>query len=136
MGHNRLINDLSPNGKQPFKRHGVTLICNGKLTHQIERKVSKKYGPYLSNSDNEVVLVCLEDELHLLDGCFHLSLNMMVDLSWSFIGWVRCLMVYNTQLDQIHYMFSLKIKDFKRLTFKKLIEKNTIRCYIKYGDDS
>ena len=34
LGHNRLaINDLSPNGKQPFRRHGVT---------RLERKVSRK----------------------------------------------------------------------------------------------
>ena len=74
LGHNRLaINDLSPNGKQPFKRHGVTLICNGEIWNSpdLREKYQEKYGPYLSNSDNEVVLYAyLEDELHLLDGMF------------------------------------------------------------------
>ena len=65
LGHNRLsINDLSPNGNQPFEHLGVTLICNGEIWNSLElrEKYKDKYGPYLSNSDNEVVLYAyLED---------------------------------------------------------------------------
>ena len=139
LGHNRLaINDLSPNGKQPFKRHGVTLICNGEIWNSpdLREKYQEKYGPYLSNSDNEVVLYAyLEDELHLLDGMFSFIIEhdgrLIVARDW--MGKMPLWYAYNTQLDQIHYMFSSEIKGLQKIDIPKVDKrgKNTIRLLHK-----
>ena len=139
LGHNRLaINDLSPNGKQPFKRHGVTLICNGEIWNSpdLRKKYQEKYGPYLSNSDNEVVLYAyLEDELHLLDGMFSFIIEhdgrLIVARDW--MGKMPLWYAYNTQLDQIHYMFSSEIKGLQKVDIPKVdnVGKNTIRLLHK-----
>jgi len=139
LGHNRLaINDLSSNGKQPFRRHGVTLICNGEIWNSpdLRKKYQEKYSPYLSDSDNEIVLYAyLEDELHLLDGMFSFIIEhdgrIIVARDW--MGKMPLWYAYNTQLDQIHYMFSSEIKGLQKIDIPKTDKKgkNTIRLLHK-----
>ena len=121
LGFHRLaINDLSPDGNQPFQNNGVYLICNGEIYNHNFLK--EKYNiKTKSNSDCEVILYMFEklgfeETCRQLDGVF--SLIIYNDNTKKlYVGrdpfGVRPLFIGYNNLEEIFFSSEMKsIQDF------------------------
>jgi asparagine synthase (glutamine-hydrolysing) len=143
LGHNRLsIQDLSPNGHQPFisDDKNYVIVFNGEVYNFkiIKKELKKKGYKFISNSDTEVIIYsykewgieCIEKFIGMFAFAILDKIKNKLILVRDRAG-VKPLHYY---VDNSQFMFSSEIKSFhKHPAFKKEQNLEVLPYYFQFG---